>query len=58
MGVDAGTASIFSRNAGTQKSWITSSDWTVKLICCPRGHVELRRGELLARLVPCNRRSR
>ena len=32
-----GTASIFRRNAGTQKSWITSSDLTVKLTCCPRG---------------------
>ena len=26
-----GTASIFIRKAGTQKSWITSLDWTVKL---------------------------
>ncbi len=25
-----GTASIFMRKAGTQKSWITSLDWTVK----------------------------
>ena len=25
-----GTASIFMRKAGTQKSWMTSLDWTVK----------------------------
>jgi hypothetical protein len=28
-----GTASIFMRNAGTQKSWITSRDWTVNFTC-------------------------
>ena len=32
-----GTASIFSRNAGTQKSWITSLDWTVNFTWCPTG---------------------
>ena len=32
-----GTASIFIRKAGTQKSWITSSDWTVKKTGLSRG---------------------
>ena len=32
-----GTASIFTRKAGTQKSWMTSFDWTVKLTCWPCG---------------------
>ena len=42
------TASIFMRKAGTQKSWMTSLDWTVKWTCWPTRHVELRRGDLLA----------
>ena len=32
-----GTASIFSRNAGTQKSWMTSLDWTVNFTSVSTG---------------------
>ena len=43
-----GTASIFMRKAGTQKSWITSLDWTVNCTGRPAGTYSCAGGDLLA----------